>query len=234
VGGRIASPRELAGGGPDRLLTGLNEAQREAASITSGPLVITAGAGSGKTRVISHRAAYAIETDVVPADRVLLVTFTDKAATEMVERMTSLGYPSVMARTFHAAALAQLRYFWPSRHRGARPPAILESKLQILFPLVAILPGGYRFTPPKDLADVIEWAKVRRIKPERWLADGGDRAPLPPDVFGRLYAAYERAKADAGYLDYEDMLVETVELLETDKAAANLVRSRKTWFSVDE
>src|SRR5947208_16215202 len=87
---------------PERLLGPLNEAQREAVRITSGPLAIVAGAGSGKTRVISHRAAYAIETGVVPTDRVLLVTFTDKAATEMVERMAALGHPGVMAKTFHA------------------------------------------------------------------------------------------------------------------------------------
>src|SRR4051812_27619626 len=96
---------------PDRLLDGLNDAQREAVRLTSGPLAIIAGAGSGKTRVISHRAAYAVETGVVRADRVLLVTFTDKAATEMVERMAALGQPGVAARTFHAAALAQLRHF---------------------------------------------------------------------------------------------------------------------------
>src|SRR5204863_3508712 len=101
---------------PARLLEGLNDAQREAVILTKGPLAIVAGAGSGKTRVISHRAAYAIETGAVEADRVLLVTFTDKAATEMVERMEHLGHQGVMARTFHATALAQLRHFWPTSH----------------------------------------------------------------------------------------------------------------------
>src|SRR3954471_9027572 len=104
---------------PDRLLDGLNEAQREAVAVTSGPVAIIAGAGSGKTRVISHRAAYAIETGVVPADRVLLVTFTEKAAGEMVGRIAALGHRGVMAKTFHAHALAQLRTFWPARHDGA-------------------------------------------------------------------------------------------------------------------
>ena len=219
---------------PERLLDGLNEAQREAVSITSGPLAIMAGAGSGKTRVISHRAAYAIRTGVVPADRMLLVTFTDKAATEMVERMAALGHRGVAARTFHAAALAQLRHFWPSRHDGAPAPAILDSKARFLAPLARRLPGGYGFTTVKDLAEAIEWAKVRRIPPERWQPDGGDRAPIPPELFARLYTDYERAKARAGVVDFEDMLVETVRLLETDAEAAALVRARKTWFSVDE
>src|SRR5512142_2541844 len=132
--------------GPERLLDGLNDAQREAVEITTGPLAIIAGAGSGKTRVISHRAAYAIETGVVASDRILLVTFTDKAATEMVDRMRALGHPGVMARTFHAMALSQLRHFWPSRHDGEPAPDLLEAKWRILAPLARRLPGGYKFT----------------------------------------------------------------------------------------
>jgi DNA helicase-2/ATP-dependent DNA helicase PcrA len=219
---------------PERLLEDLNLSQREAVTATSGPLAIIAGAGSGKTRVISRRAAYAIETGAVPADQILLVTFTDKAAGEMVERIATLGHRGVLARTFHAAALAQLRHFWPSRHDGAPLPAILDSKLRLLVPLIGRLPGGYRFTPAKDVADTIEWAKVRRIRPEQWAREGGDRAPIPAELFARVYRDYERAKTEAGLLDFEDMLVQTVELLEGDEAAASLVRSRKRWFSVDE
>ncbi len=218
----------------EHLLEDLNLSQREAVTTTSGPLAIIAGAGSGKTRVISRRAAYAIETGAVPADQILLVTFTDKAAGEMVERMASLGHRGVLARTFHAAALAQLRHFWPGRHDGAPLPAILDSKLRLLVPLIGRLPGGYRFTPAKDIADTIEWAKVRRIRPGRWVSEGRDRAPIPADLFARVYHDYERAKTEAALLDFEDMLVETVELLEDDAAAAALVRSRKRWFSVDE
>ncbi len=219
---------------PDRLLEDLNPSQRQAVTITSGPLAIVAGAGSGKTRVISRRAAYAIETGAVPADQILLVTFTDKAAGEMAERMAALGHRGVMARTFHAAALAQLRHFWPSCHDGAPLPRILESKLRLIVPLARRLPGGYAFTPAKDLADTIEWAKLRRIKPERWTKEGGDRAPIPADLFARLFRNYETAKTREGLLDFEDMLVETVCLLETDAEAAALVRGRKRWFSVDE
>jgi DNA helicase II / ATP-dependent DNA helicase PcrA len=218
----------------ERLLEDLNDAQRAAVTLTSGPLAIVAGAGSGKTRVISRRAAYAIETGVVRPDRILLVTFTDKAATEMVERMASLGHAGVMARTFHAAALQQLRWFWPGRHDGVALPSIVDSKLGLLAPIASRLPGHYRFTPHRDLADAIEWAKVRRIRPERWMVDGADRASIPADLFARVYADYERSKRRAGLIDFEDILVETVELLETDEDAARLVRSRKTWFSVDE
>jgi DNA helicase-2/ATP-dependent DNA helicase PcrA len=218
---------------PDRLLDDLNPSQRQAATITSGPLAIIAGAGSGKTRVISRRAAYAIETGAIPPDQILLVTFTDKAAGEMVERMRALGHPNVMARTFHAAALAQLRHFWPMRHNGAALPGILESKLRLVAPMARRLPGGYSFTPARDLAETIEWAKVRRIRPEEWAAQGG-QAPIPSELFARLYANYESAKAREGLIDFEDMLVLTVEMLETDGQAAATVRARKRWFSVDE
>jgi DNA helicase-2/ATP-dependent DNA helicase PcrA len=113
-------------------------------------------------------------------------------------------------------------------------PGILESQLRLLYPLARRLPGGYAFTQAKDLADAIGWAKVRRITPDRWAREGGDRAPIPAELFARVYAGYERVKARTGVIDFEDMLVETVDLLETNPAAAALVRSRKTWFSVDE
>lgn len=218
----------------DRLLHDLNEGQREAVRHTGGPLVILAGAGTGKTRVISRRAAYATQTGSVPVGRILLVTFTDKAAREMEERMAALGHPGVMARTFHAHARRQLLHFWPAWRDGAPLPDTLDSKLPILAPLVGRLPGGYRFTPAKDVADAIEWAKVRRISPNRWEVDAGDRAPVPADLFARIYADYERAKSRRGLIDFEDMLTLTVELLESDADAAATVQRQKTWISVDE
>ena len=148
------------------LLEGLDHDQEEAVRATSGPVAIHAGAGSGKTRVISRRTAYAIATGVVPADQVLVVTFTDKAATEMVDRLRLLGLPGVTARTFHAHALSQLRHFWPSTHEGAPMPSILEERGLLIYRLARQLPGNYRFTPSKDLADEIGWAKARRITPD--------------------------------------------------------------------
>ncbi len=218
------------------LLEDLNDSQREAVQVASGPLVILAGAGTGKTRVISRRAAHAIETGAVPHGKVLLVTFTDKAANEMVERMAALGHPGVMARTFHSHAVRQLRHFWPGRHGGDDPPQVLNSKLPLISPLARNLPGHYRFTPTRDIADAIEWAKVRRIAPDRWEHDpqATDRAPIPADLFAGIYAGYERAKQRAGRVDFEDMLALTVDLLETDPDAARLVQSQKSWISVDE
>src|SRR3989304_5414008 len=138
---------------PTALLADLDPEQEAAVRATSGPVAIHAGAGSGKTRVISRRTAYAIATEVVPADQVLVVTFTDKAATEMVARLRSLGLPGVTARTFHAHALSQLRHFWPAAHEGAPLPDLLDSKLPIIGRLARQLPGPYPFTPSKDPAE---------------------------------------------------------------------------------
>jgi len=216
----------------DTLLEDLDPAQREAVTITSGPLCILAGAGTGKTRVISRRVAYALATGVVRPRDVLVVTFTDKAAGEMRARLAALGHPGVAASTFHAAALRQLRHFWPRTH-GTDPPRILESKLPILAPLA----GGFRYLPVRDLAAEIEWAKARRIGPAdyeaRAIEDDRD-GPLAPGLIARLYRDYETAKARAGQIDFEDMLARTIELIESDDAVAAEVRDRYRWFSVDE
>ena len=223
---------------PDQLLADLDPEQRAAVLATSGPVAILAGAGTGKTRVISRRTAYAIATGVVPADQVLVVTFTDKAAGEMVERLRALGLPGVTARTFHAHALRQLRHFWPGRHDGSPLPGILDSKLPILGRLARQLPGHYRFTPAKDIADEIEWAKSRRISAETYRREAvtaaGREPPIPVDLFTRVFDGYEAAKTRANRIDFDDLLVETVVLLETDADAAATVRARKGWFSVDE
>ena len=220
---------------PDALLADLNDAQREAVRATRGPVAILAGAGTGKTRVISRRAAWAIAVDGVPADQVLLVTFTEKAAAEMVGRMAALGLPGVTARTFHAHALQQLRHFWPLRRAGELLPDLLDSKFPLLVPIARRLPGHYRFTGLKDLADEIEWAKSRRVRPEAYEVAAADRTPpVPADLMRRVYADYERAKARAGRIDFDDLLTLTVDLLEGDPEAAATVRSRKRWFSVDE
>src|SRR6266498_3361229 len=147
---------------PKFLVHDLNPAQRDAVEATTGPVCILAGAGTGKTRVISRRVGYAIATDAVHPGHVLVVTFTEKAASEMRQRLAGLGFPGVQAHTFHAAAWRQLRYFWP-RLSGGAPPEVLDSKAPLLTPLQRSLPGGYRFTAVKDLADEIEWAKARRL-----------------------------------------------------------------------
>src|SRR6476661_7981928 len=179
---------------PERLLDDLDPEQREAVLATSGPVAILAGAGTGKTRVISRRTAYAIATDAVTADQVLVVTFTDKAAGEMVERLAGLGLPGVVARTFHAHALSQLRHFWPLRHDDVPLPDLLDTKLPILIRIARGLPGHYRFTAVRDLATEIEWAKARGVDPAGYeTAIGARMPPIPADLMRRVFADYERA-----------------------------------------
>ena len=221
---------------PEQVLAKLNPEQREAAEAVIGPVVILAGAGTGKTRVISHRVAYAVATGVVDERQVLVVSFTTKAAREMEGRLRALGLRQARANTLHAAALAQLRHFWPRLH-GRELPSLIESKLPLVRPLARALPGNYRFTAAKDLADEIEWAKNRRIGPSAYAerASQADRSPpIPVDLMSRLYADYERSKARTGRLDFEDLLEEAVRLYQADAAAAQLVRRRYAWFSVDE
>ncbi len=221
---------------PDALLDDLDPAQHDAVVTTRGPLCILAGAGTGKTRVISRRVAYALATGVVRPRDVLVVTFTDKAAGEMRARLAAAGQGAVAASTFHAAALRQLRHFWPRIH-GNEAPGILEGKARLLGPLAASLPGGFRYLAVRDLAAEIEWAKARRLDPGRYRA-GVEAArhdgPLPVDLMAGLYRRYEAAKDRAGLIDFEDMLARTVELLETDPSVAAEVRDRYRWFSVDE
>jgi DNA helicase-2/ATP-dependent DNA helicase PcrA len=226
----------IAAGASDALLADLDEAQREAVLVTSGPLCILAGAGTGKTRAISRRVGYALATGAVAPSHVLVVTFTEKAAREMRERLAALGRPGVTASTFHAAALRQLRHFWP-RRSGRELPGILESKVGLVVELARALPGGYRYVAARDLAGEIEWAKARRIRPAAYeeMTDAqGHDGPLPARLFAPLYGRYEEAKERVGRIDFEDMLEMIVRLIEDDPDAAAEIRDRYRWFSVDE
>lgn len=221
---------------PEQILGGLNSEQRAAAESVSGPLVILAGAGSGKTRVISHRVAYAVATSAVDERQVLVVSFTTKAAGEMAERLRGFGLRRAKASTLHAAALAQLQYFWPLK-RGAPLPRLMPSKVRVLGPLARALPGNHRYRPAKDLASEIEWAKNRRISPAKYI-ERAERErrdpPLPVDLMSQVYADYETAKGRSGWMDFEDLLEEAIRLYREDESAAGIVRRRYGWFSVDE
>ncbi len=233
VAARSGAPRTSL----EVLLADLDPEQREAVQLTQGPLVVHAGAGTGKTRVITRRVAYAAACGAHAPRHALVVTFTERAAREMKDRLRALGVPGVAASTFHAAALRQLTYFWPQV--SDRPlPEILASKAPLVTRLARALPGGYRFRPAKDLADEIEWAKVRRLTPATYGADplvvAGRVGPLPPALFASFWRDYERAKERAGAIDFEDMLGRTLELIESNDAVAAQVRERYRWFTVDE
>jgi DNA helicase-2/ATP-dependent DNA helicase PcrA len=213
-----------------RILDGLNPEQRRAVLQTRGMVCILAGAGSGKTTTITRRIAWQVASGAFPADRILAVTFTDKAAKEMRSRLEALGAGGVQARTFHAAALGQLRWLAP-----ARLGEILPSKGLIVRRIANCLPRPHCFRHASDLSAEIERAKNRRVSPDGYLDSLGDhQPPLPPELMLRVYSTYEREKRDADMIDFEDLLELAIRLFEEDEQAAALFRERFHAFTVDE
>ncbi|HWX09810.1 MAG TPA: ATP-dependent DNA helicase UvrD2 [Gaiellaceae bacterium] len=213
----------------DRILRGLNAEQRAAAEATRGPVCILAGAGTGKTTTITRRIAWQVASGAVEPSGIVAVTFTDKAAGELRSRLAALGVEGVRASTFHSAALALLRRF------QGDPGRILATKALLLRRIGNGLPMPYKFRPAGDLATEIEWAKNRRLEPSTYLAGLGEHEPpIPPDLAHRVFREYERKKAEAGAIDFEDLLGLAIRALEEDEQALAAVRSRWHSFTVDE
>ncbi|HET7855606.1 MAG TPA: ATP-dependent DNA helicase UvrD2 [Gaiellaceae bacterium] len=209
---------------------GLNAEQRAAVEAVRGPVCILAGAGSGKTTTITRRIANQVLTGAFEPLQILAVTFTDKAAGEMRSRLRRLGVEGVQARTFHSAALAQLRFF-----AGDRLGQILPSKALMLQPIRRSLPPPYKFRPLGDLAGEIEWAKNRRLRPETYLDGlGAHEPPVPTDLMASVFRRYEAQKERQRRLDFEDLLELAVRLYDEDAEAARIFRERYRAFTVDE
>ncbi len=221
----------------DRLLDGLDPEQREVATRLDGPMRVLAGAGTGKTRAITHRIAYASATGVVIPTEVLAVTFTTRAAGELRARLARLGAVGAQARTFHSAALRQARYFWP-RVYGVELPPLVKSKL----PLVAEAVQQNRLKAAqadlRDLAAEIEWAKVSNVRPRDYVqvsaGAGRSLAAYDPTTVAAIYAAYEETKQQRHRLDLEDILLCTAAVLSDDENAASSVRKQYRSVVVDE
>jgi DNA helicase-2/ATP-dependent DNA helicase PcrA len=212
------------------ILDGLNPEQRRAAEAVRGPVCILAGAGSGKTTTITRRIAWQVAGGAVRSDQILAVTFTDKAAGEMRSRLERLGVQGVEARTFHSAALAQLR-----RARGEGPGRILSTKALLLRQIGNTLPPPYRFRPAGDLATEVEWAKNRRLTPQTYRDGlGSHEPPIPEDLMATVFREYERRKEASGAIDFEDLLELTVRMYEQDEHALAALRERYSAFTVDE
>jgi DNA helicase-2/ATP-dependent DNA helicase PcrA len=211
-------------------LEGLNPEQRRAAEAVHGPVCILAGAGTGKTTTITRRIAYQVAAGAFDPAQVMAVTFTDKAGGELRARLAALGVTRVRAGTFHSAALRQLRHFAPDELGR-----ILPSKALILRQIGNRLRAPYKFRPAGDLAAEIEWAKNRRIGPDRYLDEADDREPpIPADLMARVYTDYERRKEADGLLDFEDLLERAVRVFENDDRAAATFRAQYRAFTVDE
>ncbi|WP_248152704.1 ATP-dependent helicase [Microbacterium aoyamense] len=218
----------------DRALEGLDERQLEAVTTLRGPVAVLAGAGTGKTRVITHRIAHGVDTGAYSPGRVMAVTFTAKAAGEMRGRLRGLGVEGVSARTFHAAALAQLNFFWPSL-AGDTAPKIVDSKVRLL----AHAADGIGIDPDtptlRDVASGIEWRKVTMRSIDQYVA-------ARPNGIGRLSAgrvadlqrAYEKLKDERRQIDFEDVLLACAGMLEAEPHVAKAVHEQYRHFTVDE
>ncbi|MBX3194616.1 MAG: ATP-dependent helicase [Microbacteriaceae bacterium] len=218
------------------LLAGLDDEQRVAAEALLGPVCILAGAGTGKTRVLTHRIAHGVATGVYDPARVLALTFTTRAAGELRGRLRALGASGVSARTFHSAALAQLGHFWP-QVIGGTAPRILEGKARLLVQAAEQLRLKVDTAALRDAAAEIEWRKVRRLTLGEYARLAPERS-LPPgigaDAMVALQDAYEQIKDSRRRLDFEDVLLVTAGMLDAEPAIAEQVRAQYRFFVVDE
>ncbi|MGY1838337.1 MULTISPECIES: ATP-dependent DNA helicase UvrD2 [unclassified Modestobacter] len=222
--------------GAEAVLAGLDEQQRAAAEAVRGPVCILAGAGTGKTRTITHRIAYGVHLGEFVPEQVLAVTFTARAAGELRGRLAALGVGGVQARTFHAAAMRQLRYFAP-RVLGGPMPELIENKLRVVAGAATRNRLTTDRTSLRDLASEIEWAKTTLATPEDYpakAAAAGRELPFDPAAVAAVYGSYEEAKSRDGSLDFEDLLLVTAYAIEEHGDVAREVRAQYRHFVVDE
>ena len=225
----------------EEILEALDIEQRAVALATRGPVCVIAGAGTGKTRAITHRIAYAAAIGTMDPHKVLALTFTARAAGEMRTRLRSLGVPSVAARTVHAAALKQLTFFWPQVF-GGRTPDLLTTKSGFLTEAIkrAQLQGELSITSRdllRDIATEIEWAKVSQVAPSDYLSESQKRTVKPrinPEQLAKVYTAYESVKHQERAIDFEDVLLLTTAMIEEEREVRERVQDQYRFFTVDE
>ena len=227
----------------ETILAALDDEQRAVATAVRGPVCVIAGAGTGKTRAITHRLAYAVDIGVIEPQKVLALTFTARAAGEMRTRLRALGVPGISARTFHAAALRQLMYFWPEV-LGGRFPQLLTTKTGFITEAInrAGVTAVKNNSILRDLAGEIEWSKVIGFAPDeyqrasddysRQVLSGGQR--VNSGDIAKIYEAYESLKRQERAIDFEDVLLLTVGMLEEDRDVRDRVRDQYRYFTVDE
>lgn len=220
------------------LLDSLDPDQRAVAEQLTGPVCVLAGAGTGKTRAVTYRIAHGVLTNTYNPTAVLAVTFTARAAGEMRSRLRDLGVAGVQARTFHAAALRQLSYFWPQAIGGS-VPRIVEHKASLIAEAAGRLGLEVDRLAIRDLAGEVEWAKVTMVTAEGYpriaTAKGRtDVAGQDPTTISRLLSVYEQVKSERGVIDFEDVLLLTVGILTEQPDIAGTVRRQYRHFIVDE
>jgi DNA helicase-2/ATP-dependent DNA helicase PcrA len=222
---------------PEAMLAALDPEQREVATALSGPVAVIAGAGTGKTRAITHRIAYGVATGAYNPNAVLAVTFTTRAAGELRSRLRSLGAGGVQARTFHSAALRQAQYFWPRIHGGELPP-VLDNRMSLVAEAASRLRVSFDTARLRDLVSEIAWAKVSNVTAEDYprLAAAHSRkvAAFDSGTIARVFTAYETAKRERSRIDFEDILLCAAALISEHGEVADAVRRTYRHLVVDE
>lgn len=221
---------------PEDILENLDPEQRQAAESLIGPTCILAGAGTGKTRTVTHRIAYGIAKGEFSANRVLALTYTNRAAGELRARARQLGIGAVSVKTFHAAALAQLEFFWP-QFAGVPAPTVIESKARLIAQAAEGLSLRLDAGSVRDVAAEIEWRKYSMLSLEQYAEIVTSRpkvAGLSPAKNLELQTAYEDIKIKAQRVDWEDVLVLTLGLLRSEPRALAHVHQQYRFFTVDE
>lgn len=220
------------------LLAGLNEGQKKVATWFESPVAVLAGAGTGKTRALTHRIAYGVTEGHYRAENTLALTFTQKAAAEMGSRLRSLSVDQVSARTFHSAALRQLQHFWP-KLTGGFLPDIVASKASIVAHVLETMRIRVDQAVLRDIAAEVEWRKVKSLSPEDYaqaVQAGARVAPagLSAEDMVDIFTRYETAKTERKRIDFEDVLLLGVGMLESEPGVLAQVRERYRHFLVDE
>jgi len=222
---------------PDEILRGLDPEQLEVATSLGEPVVVIAGAGTGKTRAITHRIAYGALTGALDPSSTLAVTFTTRAAGELRGRLATLGVNGVQARTFHSAALRQAQYFWPKAY-GTALPQVTEGRFSVVAEAARRLGLPTDTSVIRDVSGEVSWAKVSNVEPESYAAlakaSGRSVAGIEPDAVGRLLVTYDNLNRDRGRIDFDDILLCTVALLSDHEVVAAQVRRTYKHLVVDE
>ncbi|MFG1872406.1 ATP-dependent DNA helicase UvrD2 [Micromonospora arborensis] len=221
----------------EQVLAGLDPEQRSAVTAPAGPVCILAGAGTGKTRAITSRIAHRALSGEISPRHVLAVTFTARAAAEMRHRIAQLGVKGVQARTFHAAALRQVRYFAPRLLAGRAMPELLDSKVRLVTLAAARVGLRTDRAAARDLAGEIEWAKSSLVEPTDYVVSAARAlrdTPHEPAKVAEVFTAYEQLKRSNGVIDFEDMLRAAVWGIEEHPDVGEQVRGQYRHFVVDE
>ncbi|MCL1839228.1 MAG: ATP-dependent helicase [Propionibacteriaceae bacterium] len=219
-----------------KILSDLDFEQCEAAQL-SAPLAVLAGPGSGKTRAITHRIAYQVATGAYESSAVLALTFTNRAAAEMAQRVSELGMTRVTVRTFHSAALRQIKHFWPKAY-GFEVPKLLPDRSGLLREAAKDVGAACSEVELRTLSGELSWVKTNNVALAEYAARAhkAQREVLGMDLeqTSRILGRFEYVKASQGYIDFDDVLLCCCAMLDEKPGIAQQVRQTYRHLLVDE